>query len=108
MTAEAAVVLPVLVVVAAALAWTVSLGVAQVRATDAARETARALARDDDRASAIALGHRVAPDGARISVSGDDTTVTVTVEVTVRPGGGLLGLPGYDARATAVAAREGP
>lgn len=105
-TAEAAVVIPVLVLVAVALAWIVSLGVAQVRVVDAARETARAMARDEDQAAAIALGKRVAPDGARVEVAEDSDTVSVTVQVTVSPGAGLLGLPGFDAHATAVAARE--
>ncbi len=105
-TAEAAVVIPLLVVVAVALAWLVSLGVAQVKAVDAARETARALARDDDRAAALALGERVAPAGAQFDVTEDAETVTVSVRVTVSPGAGLLGLPGFDAHATAVADRE--
>ncbi len=39
--------LPVLVLVTAALAWLVALGVAQVRVVDAARETARAIARGE-------------------------------------------------------------
>ena len=57
-------VLPVLVAVALGLVWLVALAATQVRVVDAARETARAAARDDGRASAVALGRRVAPDGA--------------------------------------------
>lgn len=105
-TAEAAVVIPVLVLVTMALAWMVALGVTQVRVTDGAREAARALAREDDRAAAIALGKQVAPVGSRFAVSEDAGTVTVTVRAEVRLGDGLLRLPGFTASATAVAARE--
>lgn len=105
-TAEAAMVTPVLVLVAVTLCWLTALGVTQVRAVDAARETARALARGDDRVTALALGDQVAPEGARITVDEGDGLVRVTVEARVRPPGGLFVLPGFDARATAVAARE--
>ena len=46
-TAETAVALPLLAVFAISMAWLVSLGITQVRALDAARETARAAARSD-------------------------------------------------------------
>ena len=49
-TAELAMVLPLLVAVAIGLVWLLSVGAAQVRAVDAARETARALARGDGEA----------------------------------------------------------
>lgn len=105
-TAEAAIALPVLTLVAAALCWLVALGVAQVRAVDAARETARALARDDDRGNALDLGRRVAPDGARFTVERAGGTVRVTVDAHVRGPGGVVTFPGFDAHATAVAAVE--
>ena len=50
-TAEAAMVLPVLVALTAALAWVVTLGIAQVRLVDAAREAARLAARDEPAAT---------------------------------------------------------
>jgi hypothetical protein len=106
-TAEAAVVIPVVVLVALGLAWLVALGATQVRALDAARETARAVARGEDPATSIGLGERVATDGARITVHDEGETVVVTVDAPVRGPGGLFGfLPSYHARASAVAAEE--
>jgi hypothetical protein len=106
-TAEAAVVIPVVVLFALGLAWLVALGATQVRALDAARETARALARGEDPGDGIELGRRVATDGARISVQDEGETLVVTVDAPVRGPGGLFAfLPTYHARATAVAAQE--
>jgi len=106
-TAEAAVVLPVLVLFALGLAWLVALGATQVRLLDAARETARAAARGDDPVTSVGLGRRVATDGARISVRDEGDTIEVTVVAAVRgPGGIFAFLPTYDARASAVAAKE--
>jgi hypothetical protein len=100
-------VLPLLVALALALAWLVALAVTQVRVVDSAREVARATARDVDRADAVALGRRVAPAGARITVARSDELVTVRVVATVRGPGGLLSfLPGVAVDSTAVAARE--
>lgn len=106
-TAEAAIVLPVLLLFTLGLVWLVSLGATQVRALDAARETARAVARGDDRATSVGLGERVATAGAQISVTDEGETVAVTVDAPVTGPGGLFGfLPSYHARATAVAAQE--
>lgn len=105
-TAEAAVALPVLVLVTAGLAWIVALGVAQVRVVDAARETARALARGDDPVASETSGRRVAPDGARFEVTRGEQEVRVQVVARVRGPGGLLGLPGFEAQSTAVAQVE--
>jgi hypothetical protein len=106
-TAETAVVLPVLVLIAIALAWLVAFGVSQVRVVDAARETARALARGEDPDVALALGRQVAPDGADLRVSTEGGTVRVVVTAEVRGPGGILGfVPGFDAHAEAVAAQE--
>ncbi len=106
-TAETAVVLPVLVLVAVGLASLVALGVSQVRVIDAARETARAVARGDDPGSGIALGRQVAPDGAEFQVTTEDGTVRVVVTAQVHGAGGVLGfVPGFRARAEAVAALE--
>lgn len=106
-TAEAAVVLPVLVLFALGLAWLVALGATQVRALDAARETARAAARGEDPAASRDLGLRVATSGARITVHDEGETILVTVDAPVRgPGGIFAFLPTYHARASAVAAQE--
>lgn len=107
MTAETAVVLPVLIAVTMALVWLISVGVAQVRVVDAARETARAAARDEATAQAIELGSRVAPQGARFSVVDQGAIVRVKVTARVHGPGGLLGfLPGVDVDSSAIAAKE--
>ena len=108
-TAETAMVLPLLVALTIALAWLLTLGIAQVRVVDAARETGRALARDESEGVAIGLGRQAAPEGARIEVSHSANEVVVVVTSTVHgPGGLLSGLPAVDVRARAVAAREEP
>lgn len=99
--------LPVLVLIALGLTWLLSLGVSQVRAVDAARETARALARDEPEAAAVALGRRVAPEGSRIEVHEGSDEVRVRVQVEVQgPGRVFAFVPGVDVTAEAVAARE--
>ncbi len=103
-------VLPLLVAVSIGLVWLLAVGAAQVRVVDAARETARALARGDDRATAIGRGLAVAPDGSRVAVSrgGGELRVTVTGRVE-GPGGLFSHLPSPRLRAEAVAAdEEGP
>ncbi|MCW2756740.1 MAG: hypothetical protein JWO46_486 [Nocardioidaceae bacterium] len=107
MTAEAATALPVLVVVAVALAWLVGLGVTQVRAVDAAREAARSLARGESAGTATSLARRVATPGSvvRVSPAGQEVTVRVTSHVR-GPGWLLGGLPSVDLHGEAVAARE--
>ncbi|MBD8870920.1 TadE family type IV pilus minor pilin [Nocardioides donggukensis] len=107
-TAETALVLPLLVALTVALLWLVTVGLAQVRATDAAREAARALARGDPADRATALARTVAP-GATVQVVHDADRVEVRVRLPVSPPGGLLGgLPGAEADATAVALVEEP
>lgn len=100
-------VLPILVAVVLGLVWLVFLGVAQVRVVDAARETARAVARDETNGHAVALGKRVAPDGSSITIrdSGDSVQVVVTAQVR-GPGGLFVFLPSVTVAADAVAARE--
>lgn len=106
-TAETATVIPVLVVVTAALTWVVAFGVTEVRAADAARETARSAARGDDVARSVELGRQIAPAGSRIDVEDDAEEVIVTVTSTVRGPLGLFGLlPAHQVQARAVAARE--
>ncbi len=108
-TAETVVVLPVLVALVLGLVWLLSLGVTQLRVVDAARETARAVARDESAERALVLGRRVAPQRSRISVQHQRDTVVVTVDTEVRGPGGLFAfLPGVRVRAEAVAAKESP
>lgn len=106
-TAETAVALPLIVVFTLSMAWLVSLGMTQVRALDAARETARAAARSEGTGEAVALGRRVAPAGSRISVAGGDGTVVVRVSSPVTGPAGLFGhWAGFRVEAEAVAAEE--
>lgn len=108
-TAETAVVLPVLVALTLGLVWLVGLGVAQLRVVDAARETARALARDEPSTGALDLGRRVAPAGARFSVTEGQGLVRVAVVAEVSPAAGIFAfLPAVEVDAEAVAAKEGP
>lgn len=103
-TAETAVALPLLMVVTLAMVWMLGFGVTQMRATDAAREAARALARGDSPEQAVALAHRVAP-GARVQVVRSDDKVEVVVVADVAAPVGLDSLGG-SARGEAVALVE--
>lgn len=106
-TAETAVVVPVLALLTVGLAWLVTLGVTHVRVVDAAREAARVVARGEPAAAGTALARRVGPAGTRVAVSGDGGTVVVTVTAPVQGPGGLFAfLPGLDVHAQAVAAKE--
>ena len=106
-TAEAAMALPALVAFTLAMVWLVGLGVTQVRAVDAAREVARATARSDSSARAVALGRQVAPAGSRITVTVDGDTVRAHVTSPLRgPGGLLRHLGGLEVEASAVAVQE--
>lgn len=105
-TAEAALVLPVLLVVLAACIWVLGALSAQMRCTDAAAAAARAAARGDAPAAVEALARRLAPAGARVSIgaSGPDVVVRVQAEVPafVLP----KALPALPVVGRAVAARE--
>lgn len=106
-TAELAMALPLLIALTWGLVWLLSLGVAEVRVVDAARETARSVARGDAPGEAIGLGRRVAPAGARITVDSSGERVLVTAVAEVPGPGGLFDfLPGATVSATAVAATE--
>lgn len=106
-TAELAIVLPMLVALTIGLVWLLAVGAAQIRTVDAARETARALARGDSSVEAVARGRQVAPAGSRIQVVTSDEEVTVTVSARISgPGGLFRAFPAPRVRATAVAAQE--
>ena len=101
-TAEMAVLLPTLVLVAAALAWLVGVGVAQVQCVDAARDAARALARAEPTVVATELARQSAPEGAQVSLARDGDLVQVQVTYRATPPGALLDTVGaLDLRATA-------
>jgi hypothetical protein len=106
-TAELAMALPLLVAVTTGLVWLLSIGAAQLRVVDGARETARAVARGDDQAAAVALGQRVAPEGAAITVSGSGEEVRVEVAAWAEGPGGILDfLPPVRLHAEAVTTAE--
>jgi Flp pilus assembly protein TadG len=105
-TVELALGIPVLVSLTIGLVWLLTIGMAQVRMVDAARETARAGARGDSEPAAVARGHRVAP-GAEVTLTASDGDVVATASDVVAPPGGLLGfLPDVRVHAEAVTSAE--
>lgn len=106
-TAEAAMVIPVLLLVTVALAWLVTLGIAQVRCVDAAREAARLAARGEPPEMVTAAAQRAGPRGTQAFVDSRGDVVTVRVEAVVVPDVPLLDqLPGIALSADATAAAE--
>ncbi|GKQ37369.1 TadE family type IV pilus minor pilin [Streptomyces sp. A012304] len=101
-TAESAVVLPVLVAFVMALVWGLLVMAAQIQCVDAARTGARAAARQDPPDAVVAAARAAAPSGARVSVSreGDQVRVVVVARPPL-----LRGLP-FEVREEAVAATE--
>ena len=94
-TAELAIAIPTLVLVLFVALSALATVTDQVRCVDAARATARALARGDDQASALSAGKPLAPPGAAFAVSGAGSGPGSEVVVVVRgrpaPGLGWLG-----------------
>jgi Flp pilus assembly protein TadG len=106
-TAEAAAVLPLLVAFAMGMVWVFAVAVAQVRVVDGAREAARAAARGDTDADAIAKGQAVAPAGARFAVRRDGQQIRVSVSADIHGPGGLFArLPGVRVSSRSVATEE--
>ncbi|MDQ6641497.1 MAG: pilus assembly protein [Actinomycetota bacterium] len=106
-TAEAAVVMPILLLFTIGMAWLVSLGVLHVRAVDAAREAARTVARGEPTAHGTSVGRRVAGAGSSVHVERRGGLVLVTVTAPVRGPGGLFGfVHRFDMHAQAVAVLE--
>ncbi len=103
-TAETAVALPALVLLAVMLVWGVVAAAGQIRCVDAARVAARAAARGDPDAEALA--RQAAPAGAEVRVVTDDRTVRVTVDAPWPGPGSLRALLAVRLGASAVAARE--
>lgn len=101
-TAESAVVLPVLVMFAMALVCGLLVVAARIQCVDAARTGARAAARQDPADSVVEVARAAAPRGARITVSreGDQVRVAVVAKPPV-----MLGLP-FEVREEAVASAE--
>ncbi len=110
-TAETAVVLPVLVLVLAFAVWALACVSAQLRCVDAAREAARLAARGDSPAQVLAWSRTEGPRGARVQVSRQGEQVVVVVTLQVRAfGPALSGLTAVEVqgRSTAVQEPGGP
>ncbi|MEV6021135.1 MULTISPECIES: TadE family type IV pilus minor pilin [unclassified Streptomyces] len=90
-TAEAAVVLPSLVLVGMALVWALLAASAQIQCVDAARAGARSAARQDRSEVVLATARRAAPSGAKVTVGQEGDLVRVTV-VARTPGPAALSL----------------
>lgn len=80
-TAETAMVIPILVALTGLLVWGVMAAAAQVRCVDAARAGAREAARSETSADVLRAAREAAPAGARVTVrrEGDMVRVRVTV-----------------------------
>ncbi len=89
-TAEAALVIPALVLFAALLVWALMAAAAQIRCVDAARAGARAASRSEPAEVAVAAAREAAPPGARVELErvGDLWRVRVAA-----PAPGPGGLP---------------
>ncbi|MGA5166356.1 MULTISPECIES: TadE family type IV pilus minor pilin [Streptomyces] len=90
-TAEAATALPALVLFTMALVWALMAAAAQIQCVDAARVGARAVARSEPRAEAVAAARSAAPGGARVAVERTGDLWRVRVEAPA-PGPGSLRL----------------
>lgn len=106
-TAETAVLLPVLLIVLAAAVGVLACVAAQLRCLDAARGAARAAARGDNTALVEAVATRLAPAGAIVVVLDRGDHVEVVINAQVRPfGHALRVLPSVAVSGRAVAAVE--
>jgi hypothetical protein len=107
-TAELAVALPSLVLVLMAAVWLVAAVSLQARCAEAARLGARAAARGDPAEAVIAVTTSGLPRGAKATVTSTGDMVTVRVEVSFQPGGGVANvLPAVVVQGSATAAAEG-
>jgi hypothetical protein len=104
-TAEFAVAIPAVMLIATLALAALSTALDTVRCVDAARAVARLVARGDAPAAALEQGRRLAPTGAAFTLTG--TATTVEVRVVGRQASGLrwLGSP-FRPSGDAVASRE--
>ena len=101
-TAESAMVLPVLVMFAMALVWGLLVVAAQIQCVDAARAGARAAARQDPADAVVRVARDTAPRDAQVTVAREGDQVRVVV---VAKPPALHGLP-FEVREEAVALAE--
>ncbi|WP_030324022.1 TadE family type IV pilus minor pilin [Streptomyces sp. NRRL B-3229] len=101
-TAESAMVLPVLVMFAMALVWGLLVVAAQIQCVDAARSGARAAARQDPAEAVVRVARDTAPRDAEVKITREGGRVRVVV---VAKPPALSGLP-FEVREEAVALAE--
>jgi hypothetical protein len=89
-TAETAVVLPIIAAFVLVLLWLISAAITEIRLVDASRDAARALARGEDETAVRAHVAETGPDGSNVLVVRDGQDVTVEVSTSARPPGWLL------------------
>ncbi len=107
-TAEAALVLPLMAAFALSLVWMISIGIAHVRVVDAARDAARELARGGDVTTATAQALETAPAGSQVDVTRTQGLARVDVTFVARPPGWLLmPLPSLELRTSSAVEVEG-
>ncbi|MGI5470038.1 TadE family type IV pilus minor pilin [Streptomyces sp. CA-132043] len=78
-TAEAAAVIPTLVLLVAMLLWGLMAACAQIQCVDAARAGARSAARAEAEAGTLAAARAIAPRGARVALEREGDLVRVRV-----------------------------
>jgi len=106
-TAETAVVLPIVAAFVLAMLWLVSVAISEVRLVDASRDAARAIARGEDAASVETQAAAAAPSDAHVVVTRAANDVTVDVSTVAEPPGWLLvPLPGIPLHASATTEAE--
>lgn len=105
-TAETALVLPVLMVVLAMAVWVLAAVGAQLRCVDAAAGAARAAARGEAGGAVTAVGQRLAPEGAVVRVEQRGEQVHVHVSAQVQPFASIGVLPALRVEARSVALVE--
>jgi TadE-like protein len=107
-TAEAALLLPLVAAFCLALVWLLTVAISQIRVVDAARDAARSMARGDDAGTAAAAALRAAPAGAHLTVARSGETVTATVSARVpAPSWLLVPLPAANVESSATVEVEG-
>ena len=107
-TAETAIVLPVVVVLLAVATWVIGLVVTHIRCLDAARDVARAVARGEPAEEARRIGLRSAPAGSVVELGRSDSDVTAVVRspAVALPVLGSIGAVRVEERATVQAEPE--
>jgi hypothetical protein len=106
-TAETAIVVPIVAAFALALLWLISAAIAEIRLVDASRDAALALARGVDEADVRAQVATTGPADSQLLVVRDGDDVTVEVSLSAEPPGWLLAaLPAIPLHATATTKAE--